>query len=173
LHALPLGRLTHAARVLSITIAHRPDLGAGVAFAATLRQAFPNLRTEFIDADSPGDVPFRLMSEADSADVTIVGSYVGQFWLVTTVAVNAPVVTFIQQLAQRGARPIVVAFGNPYLLQQVPSVPAYVIAWGGFPVSQQAAARAILGAIPVTGTLPISIPPYAALGAGIAIPARP
>ncbi len=172
LHALPLGRLTRAARVLSITIAHRPDLGAGVAFAATLRQTFPNLRTEFIDADSPGDVPFRLMSEADSADVTIVGSYVGQFWAVTTVAVNAPVVTFIQQLTQRGARPVVVAFGNPYLLQQVPSVPAYVIAWGGFPVSQQAAARAILGAIPVTGTLPISIPPYAALGAGITIPAR-
>jgi beta-N-acetylhexosaminidase len=172
LHALPLGRLTHAARVLSITIAHRSDLGAGVAFAAALRPAFPNLRTEFVDADNPGDVPFRLMSEADSADVTIVGSYVGQFWLVTTVAVNAPVVTFIQQLAQRGARPIVVAFGNPYLLQQVPSVPAYVIAWGGYPVSQQAAARAILGAIPVTGTLPISIPPYAKLGAGIAIPAR-
>jgi beta-N-acetylhexosaminidase len=59
------------------------------------------------------------------------------------------------------------------LLQQVPSVPGYVVAWGGFPVSQQAAARAILGAIPVTGTLPISIPPYTALGAGIAIPARP
>ncbi len=173
LHALPLGRLTHAARVLSITIAHRPDLGAGVAFAATLRQTFPNLRTEFIDADSPGDVPWRLMSEADSADVTIVGSYVGQFWVATTIAVDAPVVTFIQQLAQRGTRPIVVAFGNPYLLQQVPSVPAYVIAWGGFPVSQQAAARAILGAIPVTGTLPISIPPYAAFGAGLAIPARP
>jgi beta-N-acetylhexosaminidase len=173
LHALPLGRLTRAARVLSITIAHRPDLGAGVAFGATLRQTFPNLRTEFIDADNPGDVPWRLMSEADSADVTIVGSYVGQFWAFTTVAVDAPVVTFIQQLVQRGRRPIVVAFGNPYLQQQVPSVPAYVIAWGGFPVSQQAAARAILGAIPVTGTLPISIPPYATFGAGIAIPARP
>jgi hypothetical protein len=39
-------------------------------------------------------------------------------------------------------------------------------------VSQQAAARAILGAIPVTGMLPISIPPYAGIGAGIAIPER-
>jgi beta-N-acetylhexosaminidase len=172
LHALPLGRLTHAARVLAITIAHRPDLGAGVTFGATLRATFPNLRTEFVDADSPGDVPFRILSEADSADVTIVESYVGQFWQATTVSVNAPLVTFVQQLAQRGARPIVVAFGNPYLLQQVPSVPAYVVAWGPNPVSQQAAARAILGAIPVTGMLPISIPPYAGIGAGIAIPER-
>jgi hypothetical protein len=54
----------------------------------------------------------------------------------------------------------------------VPSVPGYVVAWGPNPVSQQAAARAILGAIPVTGVLPISIPPYAAIGAGIVIPER-
>jgi beta-N-acetylhexosaminidase len=173
LRALPLGRLTHAARVLSVTIAHRADLGAGLAFAATLRQTFPNTRTEFVDADDTRDDPWRLLREADSADVTIVSSYVGQFWDVTTVSASAPVVSFVQQLAQRGTRPIVVAFGNPYFLQQVPSVSAYVVAWGGFPVSQQAAARALVGVVPITGLLPISIPPYAPIGAGIAIPAIP
>ena len=170
LHALPLGRLTHAARVLSVTIAHRADLGAGLTFAATLRQTFPNTRTEFVDADDARDDSWRLLGEADSADVTIVSSYVGQFWDVTTVSAAAPIVSFIQQLAQRGARPIVVSFGNPYFLQQVPSVPAYVVAWGAFPVSQQAAARALLGSIPITGRLPISIPPYAPFGGGLAIP---
>ena len=49
-------------------------------------------------------------------------------------------------------------FGNPYFLQQVPSVPAYVVAWGGFPPSQTAAARALLGKQPLTGRLPVSIP---------------
>jgi beta-N-acetylhexosaminidase len=171
LRALPLGRLPHAARVLSVTIARRADLGAGVAFAGELRKAFPALRAEYVDADDPGDVPWRILHEADSADVTIVGSYVGQSWDVATVSAPAAVATFVQQLVQRGTRPIVVAFGNPYLLQQVPSVPAYVVAWGGLPVSQLAAARAILGAIPVTGQLPISIPPYAARGAGLAVPA--
>jgi beta-N-acetylhexosaminidase len=52
----------------------------------------------------------------------------------------------------------------------VPSVHAYVVAWGAFPVSQQAAARALVGSIPITGRLPISIPPYAPFGGGLAIP---
>jgi beta-N-acetylhexosaminidase len=171
LRVLPIGRLTRQARVLSVTIAHRPDLGAGVAFAGELRRQFPAMRGEFIDADDPGDKPWRVLQEADSADVTIVGVYIGQSDKATTVSAPAAVASFVQQLVQRGARPVVVAFGNPYFLQQVPSVPAYVVAWGGLPVSQLAAARAIVGTIPVTGQLPISIPPYAARGAGLAVPA--
>jgi beta-N-acetylhexosaminidase len=170
LHQLPLGRLTHAARVLSITVSQRADLGAGVTFATELRKTFPALRTEWIDANAPGDVPWRLLQEADSADVTIVGSYVGQNYEVATVSAPGAIAAFVRQLAERGARPIVVSFGNPYFLQQVPMVPAYVVAWGGFPVSQQAAATAILGLTPITGRLPISIPAYAPFGAGMALP---
>ena len=167
LHQLPLGRLSKNARVLSITIARRPDLGAGSAFNAILRSAFPNIRTEYVDADQPGDAFWGLLKSADSADVVIVGSYVAQSWDATTISTAGSVVGFVRQLVERGRRPIVVALGNPYFLLQVPSVPAYVVAWGGFPVSQQAAARALLGQIPAPGRLPISIPPYAPFGAGL------
>jgi hypothetical protein len=122
---------------------------------------------EFIDADVPSDAPDRILREADSADVTIVGSYVGPSDHATTVSAPDTIVSFIRQLTARGAKPIVVAFGNPYFLLQVPDVPTYVVAWGGLPVSQQAAARAVLGKILTAGRLPISIPPYAAVGDGI------
>ncbi len=167
LHELPLGRLNRGARVLSITIAHRADLGAGTAFNAILRQAFPALHTAYVDSDQPGDLFADLLRSADSADVTIVGSYVAQSWDVTTIEAPGSVVGFIDQLVARGRRPVVVALGNPYFLQQVPGVPTYVVAWGGFPVSQEAAARGILGLAPVTGRLPISIPPVAPFGAGL------
>jgi hypothetical protein len=61
---------------------------------------------------------------------------------------------------------VLVNFGNPYLLQQVPDMAAYVLAWGGFPISQRAAALALLGVNPITGRLPISIPPLLSFGAG-------
>jgi beta-N-acetylhexosaminidase len=77
----------------------------------------------------------------------------------------------VQTLAQRGRKPIVIAFGNPYLLQQLPWVGTYLVAWGGFPISQTAAARALLGRSAISGHLPISIPPYASRGAGIERPA--
>jgi beta-N-acetylhexosaminidase len=165
LHQLPLGKLNHNARVLSITIARRADLGAGVTFNATLRQNFPTLRAEYIDADQPSDAYWSLLATADSADVVIVGSYVAQSWDASTLNAPGSVVSFIQRLH----RPIVVALGNPYFLQQIPWTTSYVVAWGGYPVSQQAAARAVLGQVPVVGKLPISIPPYAPYGAGLSI----
>lgn len=164
LRQVPLGVPT--ARVLSITVARRADLPAGNAFNAELRTGLPNLRTEFVSTeDATLNYP-RLIAAADSSDVTIVSSYVGQSWDALTASAPQAFTDFVQTLVQRGRRPIVVAFGNPYLLQQLPGVSAYLVAWGGFPVSQTAAARALLGSSAISGRLPISIPPYASRGRG-------
>jgi beta-N-acetylhexosaminidase len=161
LHQLPIGKLNKNARVLSITVARRADLGAGITFNAVLKQAFPGLRAEYVDADQPGDT-YALLATADSADVVIVSSYVAQSWDAASLSAPGSVISFMQKLR----RPIIVALGNPYFLQQIPWAQNYVVGWGGFPVSQQAAARVILGLAPATGRLPISIPPYAPYGAG-------
>jgi len=166
-HLLPLGRVSKGARVLSITIARRSDLGAGVAFNATLKQSFPLLRAEYIDPDDANDTPWPLLAAADSADITIVSSYVAQAWDVQSIAAPHAIVGFVQQLVDRRRRPILVALGNPYLLSQLPMVGTYVVAWGGFPVSQQAAARVLVGSASATGKLPITIPGYAPFGTGL------
>ncbi|HEV7838981.1 MAG TPA: glycoside hydrolase family 3 N-terminal domain-containing protein [Gemmatimonadaceae bacterium] len=154
------------ARVLSITLARRTDLPAGNAFNAELRSGLPNLRTEFVATEDAALNYPRLIAAADSADVTIVSSYMAAGSDVVTLNAPQPFTNFVQTLAQRGRKPIVVSFGNPYLLQQLPWVGTYLIAWGGFPVSQTAAARALLGTSAISGHLPITIPPYAARGAG-------
>lgn len=157
-HQLPLAHINKGARILSITYAHRADLGAGVTFDAELRKTFPALRPEYVSADDERPDFFHLFAIADSADVILVSSYVAHSSTVTTVDVPRSFVDFIEELQRRKEHPIVVAFGNPYFLQQIPNVGAYVVAWGGFPVSQGAAARALLGTIPMTGKLPITIP---------------
>ncbi|MFL5610251.1 MAG: glycoside hydrolase family 3 N-terminal domain-containing protein [Gemmatimonadaceae bacterium] len=173
LRQIPLAVADSNIRVLSITVARRADLSAGNAFNAEMRTRLPKLRTEFV-ATEDADLNYpRLIAAADSAEVTIVGSYVGQSWDAVTASSPQAFTNFIQTLVQRGRKPIVVAFGNPYLLQQLPWVSAYVVAWGGFPVSQAAAARALLGTAAITGRLPISIPPYVARGSGEDRVARP
>ena len=164
---LPLGRLNAGARVLSVTYARRPDLSAGVAFNAELRGKFTALRAEWVDAEQERVDYGRLLQAADSADVVIVGYYDSVSPSLATTA-NAPgaFADFVRLLTERGARPVVVSFGTPYFLRQIPTTPAYVLAWGTWPVSQTAAARALLGLAPITGRLPITIPPVAALGAG-------
>jgi len=164
LRQIPL--LSDSAKVLSITVARRADLSAGNAFNAELRQRLPKLRTEFVSTEDAALNYPRLLAAADSADVTIVNSYVGQSWDAVSASAPGAFTNFVHTLVDRGRKPIVVAFGNPYLLQQLPWVSAYLVAWGGFPVSQTAAARALLGSAPISGHLPISIPPHANRGAG-------
>jgi beta-N-acetylhexosaminidase len=166
-HQLPLAKLPRTTRVLSITFAHRPDLAAGVTFDAELKRWFGGLRSEYADADDAAPNYARLLSLSDSADVIVIGSYIAQNYLATTLNVPPQFAQFVEELVKRGRHPIVVAMGNPYLLQQIPDVPAYIVGWAGFPQSQFAAARAVLGSARVSGRLPIPIPPYAALGAGL------
>jgi beta-N-acetylhexosaminidase len=165
LHVVPLRR-TPPLRVLSITIANRPDLAAGVTFNAELARGATSLRAEYVDPMNPDLSIDRLVALADSADVTVVSSYLSQGSTVASTAAPANVLGLFHRLAQGGRPLVVVSFGNPYLLREIPEVPAYLLAWGPFPVSQRAAARALVGDEEITGHMPISIPPIVPFGAG-------
>jgi beta-glucosidase-like glycosyl hydrolase/CubicO group peptidase (beta-lactamase class C family) len=66
------------------------------------------------------------------------------------------------------ARPtLLVSFGSPYLLASVPDVSGYMIAWGDREVSQRAALAALLGERPISGRLPIPLPPFSSVGEGL------
>jgi len=162
---IPL-RQAAGTRVLSLTIASRPDLSAGVTFDATLRSAFPSVRSVFIPANDMASGLERGRLLADSADIVIVSSYISQRWDAVSLQAPAAFADFLAALEARGKAPIVVSFGNPYLLQQI-APPAYLIAWGGLSASQVAAGQALLGETPITGQLPITIPPAFPIGHGL------
>jgi len=70
--------------------------------------------------------------------------------------------------ASARARPtILVSLGNPYLISRLPEVGSYLIGWRSNPVTEEAMARALAGAAPITGRLPISIPPLYPRGWGV------
>ncbi len=72
---------------------------------------------------------------------------------------------------QAAGRPVVlVSFGSPYLLRQVPAVSAYVCAYGAADSSQRAAIGALFGEYPVGGKVPVSLPGLFAYGDGLQIP---
>jgi beta-N-acetylhexosaminidase len=77
-------------------------------------------------------------------------------------------------LLARSERPaVLVSFGSPYLIRQVPHAPAYVVAWTANPLVERAVAAALTGAAPITGRLPVEIPPHYPIGAGLSRAARP
>ena len=145
---------------------HGPDLAAGVTFDAELKRWFGGLRSEYADADDAAPNYARLLSLSDSADVIRIGPYIAQNYLATTLNVPPQFAQFVEELVKRGRHPFVVAWGIRISCSRSPCS-RYIVGWAGFPQSQFAAARAVLGSARVSGRLPIPIPPYAALGAGL------
>ena len=177
LHLVPLARGSNGgARILSVTLAARSDLGAGLTFVTELRRDLGSgvrVRHEYVNPEDPGTNYSRLVAAADSSDVVLLSSYLSPSYTSATAGTGAAVLDFLRTMASRRARTIVISFGNPYLYQQVPEIGSYMIAWGGFPVSQRAAAQALAGVNPITGRLPITIPPSLRFGTGEMRPAQP
>ena len=69
--------------------------------------------------------------------------------------------------AARTMPTILVSLGNPYLISGLPEVGSYLIGWRANPVTEEAVARALAGAAPITGRLPITIPPSYPRGWGL------
>jgi beta-N-acetylhexosaminidase len=69
--------------------------------------------------------------------------------------------------AARTRPTILVSLGNPYLISGLPEVGSYLVGWRSNPVTEEAVARALAGAAPITGRLPISLPPLYARGWGV------
>ena len=191
---VPLGRLPKTARVVSITIAPKVDLGAGITFNAELTRAFPSLRTLTLSPESlygaasgagagaavaggtyvaspqpalfPASVENALRA-AQGSEVAIVSSYFGASSSTARLAAPEGMGALIDSLQKSGTKVVLATFSNPYIAAELPATSAYLIAWGSMPVSQRAAARALLGAAPITGQLPITIPAVAGYGAGL------
>jgi beta-N-acetylhexosaminidase len=89
-------------------------------------------------------------------------------------AVNMPdsLAALVAGLVREGLPVFTVALGSPYLINQVPSTPGYLVAWSDTDVSERAAALALLGIAEITGRLPVSLPPWAPIGAGLTRAAR-
>jgi beta-N-acetylhexosaminidase len=90
--------------------------------------------------------------------------------VVVIVAGNAYQAWLIQRLRRKLSIPIVVvSMGSPYLLRYFPKVDAYLCTYSYISTSQQAAAQALAGQLPITGRLPVTISKKFPRGHGISI----
>ncbi|WP_420616075.1 glycoside hydrolase family 3 N-terminal domain-containing protein [Candidatus Palauibacter sp.] len=167
--AVPLDRLESRAvrSVLSVTFAGTNDLAAGRTFNRELGRAV-RVRRARIGFDTQPGVYDSLLRRARSVDAVIFSAYVRPGAARDSTDLPDEVRGFFDRLDAAGRTAVLVSFGSPYLLTSVPEAETYLIAWGGADASQEAAALALLGA-PISGRLPISLPPRHALGDGLVI----
>jgi len=67
----------------------------------------------------------------------------------------------------RKRRTVLVSLGSPYIGSQVHHLRGYLLGWSTNPVSEWAVAQALCGLAPITGHLPVRLPPAYAVGDGL------
>jgi beta-N-acetylhexosaminidase len=154
-------------RIVVITYAEPSDLVAGRTFNPIIRERLPQAETIRVDGRTTDTEYAALAARTDSADLILVSAYVSPREFAGTVGAQAGFSQFVEKIALSGKPIIVLSFGSPYLLSAFPSVSSYLLAWGGSPISQRAAALAVLGEREIDGRLPISLPPALPFGAGL------
>lgn len=107
---------------------------------------------------------------ARQADIVLFASFARALPWRGTLGIPEPVAELADGLAQEGA--VVVTFGDPYLIRQIPSARTYILAWSEFEAAQQALVQALVGGISVGGRLPVPLPPHHAAGDGIMLRPR-
>ncbi len=160
---------TRSARVMSVSFRRTSDVLAGRYFNARLRQTYPRLTTAGLDVDSGPALYEGLLRQARQQALVILSTYVTAFSQSGSLALPEELVDFAGHLTEIGVPHIVVSFGNPYLITELPDVRAYMLAWSGSEASQTAAAQALFGEIEISGRVPTRIPPLYEIGDGIMI----
>lgn len=137
-----------------------------------VKKRIPIVRSALIDPRSTRSELQEIISKADSAQSIIVGLFVKWGSSKGSVILPDTTVQLLKTLIKIEKPMVVVAFGSPYLLRQIPEAPSYLCAYETNTLAVKAAIRAIFGEIPLQAKLPVSIPGLYNIGDGITRPAR-
>lgn len=154
-----------ATKVALITVADG-NTTLGTTLAAEMRKGGHTVTTVTIPTEpSPKDFE-RATAAIAAANTTVLatsvrwGSYRG------TVGLNPTTAALLTDLAARKPT-LLISFGSPYIISQVPAAGSYIIAWTNSPVAETAVGMALTQRIAIGGTTPTPIPPLFPIHSGI------
>ena len=136
-------------------------------FIPELRSRWPNVTAiELSDRSTPAEIDL-VRAMASRFDVVIASVFVRAGSASGRMDLSEPLQRLLNGFA-RGNRPFVtVFFGNPYVTMHMPDLPAVMLTYDFYDRAEASAVRALAGEIPIGGRLPIELPGYAKVGAGL------
>ncbi len=94
---------------------------------------------------------------AANADIVVVGVFARIVLASGRICLCDSELAFVSTLL-RGKKSVLVVFGSPYLLPELPQASVNICAYGSSPALQQVAAEFLFGRVSCTGRLPIRLP---------------
>ncbi|MGA7291757.1 MAG: glycoside hydrolase family 3 protein [Terriglobales bacterium] len=180
--ALPYQSLTEVSnRLVAVIFSDDLRTDSGRMLERQILARVPDAHVIYVDARSADGMKPSVMDAVNAAEHVIAAVYVvpvaGKAMrsaggsLTNTVAMDEATGSLLNAILDHAAaRTVVLAMGNPYVIQDFPNIQNYLCAFSNASVSEIAAVNAIFGEIPIDGHLPVAIPGVAARGQGIERP---
>ncbi len=168
---LPLNLPSPNLRVLNISLQTSENCNTGKNFFAELSKVYSNtLHLQLLPKSNELNFKFALRAAEKSAAVVVscyadTRAWEGKFGL------DKDQTKFLQTLVkvcnERHIPLILISFGTPYIVVDVPDVPVYLCAYCPAKVSESAAVKVIAGQLVPRGQLPVTIPNLFPFGSGL------
>jgi beta-N-acetylhexosaminidase len=163
---------TKPGRALLLAMYADPEPYPGEDLERELKQRFDSVTTlradtRFVKAD------MLKLPPPESYDIAILALFVRVSDRKGNVDVPLEQAALAEQIYKSGKPVVTVGFGSPYLIEKFPQAQTWLGVFGISDVAQISVARALFGAIPVGGHLPVTIPGLdLKAGFGIELPAN-
>lgn len=168
-------RVPREAQVLYLSVVDYPTGWAIAApsrtFAPELRKRWPNVTAiELSDRTTPAEIDL-VRASAPRYDAIVASVFVRAASASGRMDLAPPLVRLLQHLAAgalaRNAPMVTTIFGNPYVSQALPELPAVLLTYDFYDRPETSAVRAIAGEAPINGKLPIALPGAFPVGHGL------
>lgn len=153
---LPLGQWA-GRRILCVSVEDELRSDGAVRFGELLAEELRTTQRFRVDDTTEPAALARLREEIDRDTILVlpifcrVRGFKGRAGLAENLA------RWVASLPERTPSIVLASFGTPYLLGQLPDVPAYLCAYSDCEASVEAAARALLGKAEARGRLPVTL----------------
>ena len=155
-------------RIVAVVFTDDVRTENGRVFEVELRRRVPDARIFFVDPRIAGGMTEPILQAIGEAQTVIVPVYAIPSAGKGTAGLQDATSGLMQRIVQMaGPRAVVIAMGNPYIIQGFPQVQNYICTFSSETVSERAAVKAVFGEIAIRGKLPVTIPEVAERGSGI------
>jgi beta-glucosidase-like glycosyl hydrolase/CubicO group peptidase (beta-lactamase class C family) len=161
----PIREVEHL-NILAVALADDESGSTGSSFARELRKYHGNVNFHVLDRRTSLSEKSEILDAADEADLILIGSFI----IVRShqpIQVQPEQLQLLKQIISRPSPSALIAFGNPYVVRDLPNADAHVMAWSSNSNQVRQTVPALFGASEVDGKLPINIPGMYAIGDGL------
>jgi len=154
--------------VMVVSVSDGSTGEAGSSLVSGIKKYHPNVKSHVLDRRTGKEEKKEMLKDARKADLIIIGSFIyvrsGE-----KVQLSEEHLTFLKKLHKN--RPTaLIAFGNPYIVQDLPETDAQLIAWAANGGQVKSTVPALFGGAKISGRLPIEIPGMYPINHGITQP---